>query len=159
MPYNIVIGRDEADKKKFGSQGLIFLGKGYVKMGQYTSLSNPIYMDTARSHVVLVGGKRGSGKSYSLGVIAEELSSLPSEERKNIASLIFDTMGVFWTMKYENEKEAELLAEWNLKPKKTPVRVFVPFGFFSDYEKRGIPADFKFSINPSELNAEDWIVT
>ena len=89
MAYNIVIGRDSADKKLFGERGLIFLGKGYVKMGQHTSLSNKIFMDVARSHVILIAGKRGSGKSYTLGVIAEELSSLPKEESQNIASLIF----------------------------------------------------------------------
>ncbi len=159
MPYDIIVGRDEADKKRFGKKGLIFVGKGYVKMGQYTSLSNPIYMDIARSHVILVAGKRGSGKSYTLSVIAEELASLPSEERKNIAGLIFDTMGIFWTMKYENEKERDLLEQWNLKPKKTPVRIFVPFGYFEKYEKKGLPIDEKFSINPSELEAEDWILT
>jgi len=159
MPYDIIIGRDEADKKRFEKKGLIYLGKGFVKMGQYTSLSNPIFMDVARSHVILVSGKRGSGKSYSLGVIAEELTLLPSEERKNIAGLIFDTMGIFWTMKFENEKERELLEEWNLKPKKTPVRIFIPYGYFEEYEKRGIPAEEKFSINPSELEAEDWILT
>ncbi len=159
MPYDILIGRDEADKKRFGKKGLIFLGKGYVKMGQYTSLSNPIYMDIARSHIILVSGKRGSGKSYSLGVIAEELSSLPPEEKSNISGLIFDTMGIFWTMKYPNEKEAELLESWNMKPKKTPVRVFVPSGYYEEYEKRGLPADQQFSVNPAELEAEDWILT
>ena len=158
MSYDIIIGRNESDKKKLGDKGLIFIGKGYVKMGQYTSLSNKIFMDVARSHVVLVAGKRGSGKSYSIGAIAEELSSLPEEERKNIASLIFDTMGIFWTMKYKNEKEKELLAEWNLKPKNLPVKIFVPFGFFDDYEKRGLPVDERFALKVSELNAEDWIV-
>jgi len=159
MPYDIIIGRDEADKKRFEKKGLIYIGKGYVKMGQYTSLSNPIFMDVARSHIVLVSGKRGSGKSYSLGVIAEELATLPAEEKKNIAGLIFDTMGIFWTMKYENEKEKELLSNWDLKPKKTPVRIFVPFGFYDDYEKRGMPIDNQFSINPAEMEAEDWILT
>jgi len=159
MPFDIIIGRDEADKKRFGKKGLIFIGKGYVKMGQYTSLSNPIFMDVARSHIILVSGKRGSGKSYSLGVIAEELATLPAEERRNIAGLIFDTMGIFWTMKYENDKEAELLAEWKLKPKKTPIRIFVPFGYSEEYEKRGIPVQQEFSMDPSELEAEDWILT
>lgn len=158
MPYDIIIGRDEADKKRFGKKGLIYIGKGYVKMGQYTSLSNHIYMDVARSHVVLVSGKRGSGKSYSLGVIAEELSILPPEEKSNIAGLIFDTMGIFWTMKFENEKEKELLNDWQLKPGKTPVRVFIPFGYYDSYIERGIPIDEKFSISPNELEAEDWIV-
>ena len=97
--------------------------------------------------------------SYSLGVIAEELTSLPAEEKANIAGLIFDTMGIFWTMKYENEKEKELLKEWNLKPRKTPVRVFVPSGYVEDYSSRGLPIDSSFSINPAELEAEDWLLT
>ncbi len=97
--------------------------------------------------------------SYSLGVMAEELSTLPSQERKNISSLIFDTMGIFWTMKYENEKEVELLESWDLKPQKVPVKTFIPFGYYKEYEKRGIPVEKTFSINPSELKAEDWVLT
>ncbi|MFA6022775.1 MAG: zonular occludens toxin domain-containing protein [Candidatus Pacearchaeota archaeon] len=156
MPYDIIIGRDDADKKKFGDKGLVKLGKGYVKMGQYTSLSNPIYMDVSRSHVILVSGKRGSGKSYTLGAIAEEISQLPDEARENIAPLIFDTMGIFWTMKYENEKEKRLLEEWELKPKKLPVKVFAPFGYFDSYISSGIPVDAPFSLDVSELSTEDW---
>ena len=59
MVYNIILGRTESDKKKFGDRATIFLGRGYVKMGATTSLSNRILMDVARSHVVLVAGKRG----------------------------------------------------------------------------------------------------
>ena len=159
MPYDIIIGRNESDKKRLGDKGLIYLGKGYVKMGQYTSLSNKIFMDIARSHVVLVAGKRGSGKSYSLGVIAEGLSNLPKEVSKNIASLIFDTMGIYWTMKHENYKDKMLLQEWGLNSKKLPVKVFVPFGHYNDYIEKGIPADEKFSIDVVEMNSEDWILT
>jgi len=114
-------------------------------------------MDVARSHVILVAGKRGSGKSYSLGVIAEEISNLPPEEAQNIAPLIFDTMGIFWTMKYKNEKDTELLKEWNLEAKNIPVKVFVPFGKAEEYKKNKIPFDETFSLKPSELEAEDWI--
>ena len=117
MPYDIIVGRDKSDKEKFGNKGLVYIGKGYVTMGNYTSLSNLIWMDIVRSHVILIAGKRGSGKSYSIGVLAEELSNLPEEVKKNIAPLIFDTMGIFWTMKFKNEKEIGLLEEWNLKPK------------------------------------------
>ena len=115
MAYEIIIGRSTSDKKLFGDKGLIFLGKGYVKMGNQTSLSNKILMDVARSHVVLVAGKRGSGKSYTLGVLTEELSNLPEGVKENIASLIFDTMGIYWTMKFTNEKDRDLLQEWDLK--------------------------------------------
>ncbi len=159
MPYDIITGRNDSDKKAFGDRGLVFLGKGYVKMGQYTSLSNKIFMDVARSHVVLVAGKRGSGKSYTLGVIAEELANLPKETSQNISALIFDTMGIYWTMKSKNEKDKELLAEWGLKPKTLPVKIFVPFGYYDNYLEKGIPADVRFSLDVTELNSEDWLIT
>ena len=159
MAYNIQLGRNQADKEIFGDKGYVFLGKSYVKMGQYTSLSNKIFMDVSRSHVVLVAGKRGGGKSYTLGVLTEELSNLPKEINQNIASIIFDTMGIYWTMKFPNKKDKELLYKWNLKTKKLPVKVFVPFGHYEKYLERKIPVDKKFALAVSELNSEDWIIT
>ena len=52
--YDIIVGRSEKDREKYGTEGTIFLGKHYVKMGQTTSLSNKIYMDVTRSHIVFV---------------------------------------------------------------------------------------------------------
>ncbi len=157
MPFDIIVGRNESDKKDFGKRGLAFLGKGFVSMGNYSSLSNPIYLDVARGHVILVSGKRGSGKSYTLGAMAESISDLKSEESANIASLIFDTMGIFWTMKYKNEKDSSLLADWGLQAKNVPLKVFAPFGFFQEYRERGIDVDQEFAIKISELDASDWI--
>ncbi|PIU75636.1 hypothetical protein COS75_03355 [Candidatus Pacearchaeota archaeon CG06_land_8_20_14_3_00_35_12] len=159
MPYDIIIGRDESDKKRFGSEGLIYLGKQYVKMGQTTSMTNRILMDVARSHVVLVAGKRGSGKSYTLGVIAEELANLPKEVAQNLSCLIYDTMGIFWTMAYRNEKEMSLLKDWQMESKSLPIRIFVPYGFAAQYEERGIPVSKSFAIKASELNVDDWCLT
>ena len=158
MAYDIIIGRDESDKKEFENKGLIYIGKGFVKMGQYTSLSNKIFLDVIRTHVILVAGKRGSGKSYTLGVFAEQLSDLPKEVSQNIASIIFDTMGIYWTMKYQNEKDRELLEEWGLTPKNLPVKIFVPYGHFDDYQEKGIPVDKKFALDVAEMAAEDWII-
>mgnify|MGYP001605311250 FL=1 len=107
----------------------------------------------------MVSGKRGAGKSYSLSVIAEQLSLLPEEEAENIASLMFDTMGIFWTMKYKNEKEKSLLLEWQEKPQAIPAKIFVPYGYFNQAQKSGIPVDEKFAIQPNELAPEDWILT
>jgi len=159
MPYDIIVGRGESDKKLLGKKGLLHIGRGYVKMGQYNSLSNNIFLDVARSHVVLIAGKRGSGKSYTLGVLAEEISSLSKGVSENIASLIFDTMGIYWTMKYPNEKDKELLHEWEMSPKNLPVKIFVPFGKYDEFIDKGIPIDEKFALSVSELNAEDWIIT
>src|SRR3989338_6994707 len=60
--YDIFIGRSEAEKEKYGTQGAVFIGKHYVKMGQTVSLSNKVYLDVSKSHVVFIVGKRGSGK-------------------------------------------------------------------------------------------------
>ncbi len=158
MPQDVIIGRDESDMKRFGKRGLMFIGKQWVKMGQMKSLSNRILMDVARSHVVMIAGKRGSGKSYSLSVIAEELTNLPEDVRQNVAGLIFDTMGIFWTMTYRNEKELDLLREWQLEPKKLPVIVYAPFAYINKYEEYGITAK-PFALDVSEITADDWLIT
>src|SRR3989344_856557 len=154
--YDIVIGRIEADKEKYGTSGAVFLGKHYVKMGQTTSLANKVYLDVAKSHVVFIVGKRGSGKSYTMGVIAEGISDLPDEIRNNLAVIMFDTMGIYWTMKYPNKKEKEDLEPWDIEAKGLNVHIFTPSGFFEEYKEKGIPTDFPFSIRTSEINAEEW---
>jgi len=154
--YDILIGRSEADKEKYGTQGSIFIGKHYVKMGQTVSLSNKVYLDVSKSHVVFIVGKRGSGKSYSMGVIAEGIYDLEDEIKKNLAVVMLDTMGIYWTMKYPNNKEKELLDEWELESKGINVQIFTPVGFYEEYKEKGIPTDFPFSIKTSEINAEEW---
>ena len=156
MPYDIIIGRDKADKAMFGKKGLVNIGRSFVKMGQTTSLANNILLDVARSHVILVSGKRGSGKSYSLSVIAEEISLMHEEIKGNMAVIIFDTMGIFWTMKFPNKRDEKILAEWNMKPKAIDVSIYTPIGYYDDYKNRGIPTDYAFAFKPSELNAGEW---
>ncbi len=95
--------------------------------------------------------------SYTLGAIAEELSNLSSETSQNIASIIFDTMGIFWTMKYQNEKEKTILRKWDLETKSLPIKIFVPTGKSQDYKEKNIPFDKTFALKISELEAEDWI--
>lgn len=157
--FDIVIGRNAADKEKLGDKGTIFVGKHYVKMGRTVSLSNNIFLDVTRAHVFFIVGKRGSGKSYTMGVIAEGISDLPDEIRNNISVILLDTMGIYWTMKYPNQKDKQLLNEWGLKSKSLDVKIYTPSGFFDDFRKKGIPTDFPFSIKPSELDATDWCQT
>lgn len=154
--YDIIVGRDEFDRHRFGEEGVIFLGKHYVKMGRTTSLSNNIYLDVARSHVVFVCGKRGSGKSYTMGVIAEGIAKLPKEIANNLSVIILDTMGVYWTMKYPNKRDQKLLNEWELKPESFDVKIYTPVGFYEEAKNKGIPTDYPFSIMPKELEARDW---
>ncbi|MFC1750824.1 ATP-binding protein [Pseudomonadota bacterium] len=157
--YEIVVGRTQEDKKKFGLKGTILLGKHYVKMGETTSLSNDVFLDITRSHVVFVCGKRGSGKSYTMGVIAEGMAKLPKQIARNTAILLFDTMGVYWTMKYKNKRETELLEKAGLEPEAFDARIFTPFGYFDEFKEKGIPTDFSFALNPADLSPSDWCLT
>ncbi len=156
MVFDVIIGRSKKDVKKFGKEGTVFVGKQYVRMGQTTSLSNPVYLDVAGAHVVFVVGKRGSGKSYSGGVIAEGLADLPLEVKENLSIVLLDTMGIYWTMKYPNLKDAELLQKWGLKSKAFDVKIYTPTGFYDKYKEEGIPTDFPFSIRPIDVNPLDW---
>ncbi len=156
MVFEVIIGRSQKQIEKYGKEGTVFIGKQYVKMGQVTSLSNPVYLDVAGSHVVFIVGKRGSGKSYSMGAIAEGLSDLPLEVKQNLSILLLDTMGIYWTMKYPNFQDAELMRQWNFEPKPLDIRIHTPSGFFNQFKEEGIPTDFPFSLRPLDVNPEDW---
>ncbi|MFH1589348.1 MAG: ATP-binding protein [archaeon] len=62
--------------------------------------------------------KSGAGKSYTVGVLAEEIM-----ERK-IPLLIIDPHGEYSTMRFENTKEKDKLEEYGLKPKAYQVREY-----------------------------------
>lgn len=155
----ITIGRSSVDREKYGEKGTVYLGKHYIQMGRVHSLSNRVLMDVIRSHVVFICGKRGGGKSYTLGVLAEGVSNLPTEIKQNMAIILVDTMGIYWTMKYPNKQDKDLLHEWDLEAKPLDVKIFTPEGYHEDYKDKGIPTDYPFSIKPSELSGRDWNVT
>ena len=159
MVYEIILGREPKDQKQYGTAGTIFIGKQYVKMGATTTLSQPVYLDLNKAHVVFVCGKRGSGKSYTLGVIAEGISQLPDAMRNRLSVILLDTMGIFWSMKYPNHRDEALLKEWGLEGKGIDVKIYTPFGFFKKWKEEGIPTDVPFALNPAELSTEDWNLT
>ena len=159
MTFDVVLGRTKKDLDKYGKDGTIFIGKQYVKMGQTTSLANPVYLDVAGSHVVFIVGKRGGGKSYSMGTIAEGLADLPLEIKQNLSIILLDTMGVFWTMKYPNFQDANLLQDWGFEPKPLDVKIYTPGGFFLRLKEEGIPTDYPFFIQPRDVSPEDWCLS
>jgi hypothetical protein len=159
MTRDIIVGRTASDFHKFGSRGCVLLGKQYIKMGRVTSLSNNVYLDVARAHVVFICGKRGGGKSYTMGVIAEGMADLPDDIKQNLSFIFLDTMGVYWTMKYPNKKDEELLAAWGLKGKPLDIIIYTPVDYYYKYKDQGIPTDKPFALKPSELDSSDWIMT
>lgn len=94
--------------------------------------------------------------SYSLSVIAEEITMLPDEIKSKLAVLIIDTMGIFWTMKYPNVKEEDIIREWKLKPEGLDITIYTPTGYVEEQKLQGVPVDKSFTINPNELTAEEW---
>ena len=159
MAFDIVIGRNESDMKKFGTKGTILLGKQYVKMGRTTSLSNRVLLEIAKAHVMFVCGKRGSGKSYTMGVIAEGMANIEKAIAERLSIIMLDTMGVYWTMKYPNKKDELLLNDWGLKGEPLDVKIYTPIKFFEENKKKGIPTDEPFSIKASDLSAADWCLS
>jgi intein/homing endonuclease len=97
--------------------------------------------------------------SYCGGVVAEEITTLPGDIKNNLSVLMVDTMGIFWSMKKPNIKDADVLKEWKLKPKGMNVRLFVPKGFVDEYKNAGVDVDGTFSLACGELTPQDWMNT
>ena len=155
----IIVGRDKNDMESFGERGTAFIGKHIVGEGDDAHLTNPVFMDVIRPHVVLVTGKRGSGKSYSGFVLAEEIVRQEPEIKNNLAVLFIDTMGIYWSSRSPNEKDRELLKQWGMKPEGIDIRLFVPAGFVKEYEDVGVRVDAPFTVSCGELTAQDWMLT
>ncbi len=155
----IVVGRSKSDVKKFGKRGTILLGKQYIRMGQTVTLSGEIYLDVAGAHVVFICGKRGGGKSYTMGSIAEGMHLLEDDVKDNLSFILLDTMGIYWTMKYPNHPDEELLKQWGLEGRGIDVKIYTPAGWYKKFKERGIPTDIPFTLKPSELTTDDWCMT
>ncbi len=156
MP-KITIGRSEGDKEKFGlRKGTGFIGKHLVGEKNEAHVANSIYMDIARPHVIGVFGKRGTGKSYTMGTMAEEIITAPEEVSDNLSAIIIDPMGIYWSMKFPNENDAILLDEWDLKPEAMDIKLYIPEGQAKKFREEDIPYDETFTLKPGELSTSDW---
>ena len=160
MPLEeIVVGREPSDVVKYGKKGCVYIGKHVVGAGLETHLTNPVLMDVVRPHITLVLGKRGSGKSYTGGVIAEEIMNLPEDVKEGLSCLMIDTMGIYWSMKQPNERAMMLLKNWNMKPKTFNTINIIPIGLKEKYDKAGIEYDGTFALKTDELSVGDWANT
>ena len=134
--------------------GLLYLGRVTEHAPEEDMYGHNIQVDATFPHVILIAGMRGSGKSYTLGVFAEELA----RQDIGIGVLIVDPLGVFWSMKLPNASpgEQKLIKKWNLVPRGHPdkVKVFIPIGYYEEYPEES--KDASFAIAPAELEAGDW---
>jgi len=152
-----VIGRSLSDLEKYKNRGTGYLGKVLMSSGEKPVLGSKVRVDVARPHLMLICGKRGGGKSYSMAVLLEEMARLEPSVRQRISVIVIDTVGIFWSLKLENKENVSGLAEWDLKPGKTDVKVLVPKGKLDFYKTRKIPIDGAFTLKAAELEASEWL--
>ena len=142
-----VLGRRE---KRGG--GVLNIGRYYALDG---SLGSSVYLDGLKPHVVTICGKRGYGKSYTMGVFIEEMEMLEKEARRNIGVVVIDTLGIFWTFHYPNRKQGEEINRWKMEAKNFDITIFSSPENIEDYRKKGIDAQ-QLLIKTSELEPYHW---
>ena len=125
-----------------------------------------VFLEVASEHVVAIFGKRGSGKSYTLGSIVEGLSTRSKKTAismisKKKAVLLFDTLGIYQWMRFPiKESSSEIIKSqislqkrWNLQPESLDVLLFEP-------KQNGTSLSLSnpalFTLNTSDLSASDW---
>lgn len=128
-------------------------------IGRNLDPEEDVYIDASKSRAVLICGKRGSGKSYTMGVLVEEL-----HRATDVIVLIIDPMGIFHTMSLPNDEQEQLVWEWGDSPRGLPVKVWVPgdpdevyggFDIVQEMENRGV--QFKrLALNPADVTPESW---
>jgi len=130
-----------------------------LNIGRDIKTNDDAYLDNSRSRAVLICGKRGSGKSYTLGVIIEELI-----EAGDTLTIILDPMGIYHPMSLPNDAQERELWDWGLNTKGTPVLLLVPGDPEQRYGGREVIAELErrdvhiksLRINPSDLSPDSW---
>ncbi len=125
---NLIVGKTISAQKTEA----VFIGK----MAEYQNNKN-VWLDNQGAHAIYVIGKRRSGKTYTLGVLAESLASdnwLKQGDNRQ-AILLIDTMNVFLTMPHyihdiyeETNVKLKEMRKWGLERGTLDVVLYYPKG-------------------------------
>ncbi len=149
-PLRFILGRSRESNDP--SDETINIGRFYALD---SSLGGYVDLDISSPHIILVCGKRGYGKTYTLGVLTEELLKLREDIRRKISIVIIDTLGVFWTLGYPNNRERKLLEKWGLKPEGVNVTVYITKNEEVLNSNGNIRME-KLRIKTCEITPEEW---
>lgn len=124
-------------------------------------------LDTTAEHVLAVIGKRGTGKSYTLGVVLEGLGCGEGESPlgrpdTSRAALVLDVLDVFWTSALplvaspvpELQKQFDRMRQGRIEPQPIAVDIWIPAGYSS--AEIDLPETRTWRVAPSDLLADDW---
>jgi DNA helicase HerA-like ATPase len=128
-------------------------------IGQEIENKEDVYIDASSARSILACGKRGTGKSYTLGNVVEEIHT----ETDDIVPLVIDPMGIYWTMAEENDNQRDLLWDWGVTEQGFPVNLLVPgnpedrYGddIVREFRSRGIDLN-PLLLNPSDMTPDGW---
>lgn len=148
----IVIGRQSTDCG-------VLLGR-LAEIGPQKEVA----LDLTTEHVVAVVGKRGSGKTYTLGVVTEGLASNAGpgvgygNANSSHAILIFDTLNLFQWVNVpidaaggeQARRQLRDLRRWGLKSGPIEPMLWHPAGVDAGDDS------LQFSIRPADMQAQDW---
>jgi hypothetical protein len=128
-------------------------------LGTELEEESEVTIEANSARAVFACGKRGTGKSYSLGNIVEEVdTNLP-----DTVPLIVDPMGIYWTMGKPNTSQEDLLWDWGLQKQGFEVSLLAPgdpqdrYGkaVLREMKKQGITVN-QLALNPSDISPDGW---
>jgi uncharacterized protein DUF87 len=126
-----------------------------------------VWLTTGKEQIIAVVGKRGSGKSFTLGVIAEGLTvnspnSVLSYQERRRAVLLFDPLDIYWTTRLpvaasdnaEAQRHYLLAKSAALTDISFSVKAWVPGTANS---RRSDPSWFRMlQLSVGDLGLEEW---
>ena len=132
-----------------------------LRIGTDYESGETAYIRATGSRAVFICGKRGSGKSYTLGVIVEELFS---QERGKAVLLIADPMGIYHTMALANENQWDEVRQAGMLTQPFPVRLIVPGDPLARFGDAEVLNQLRMNnvevtslwINAHDLSADSW---
>jgi energy-coupling factor transporter ATP-binding protein EcfA2 len=125
-----------------------------------------VWFNASKEFVALVIGKRGSGKSHTLGTMVEALAT--TEARTSISTLetrravlLIDPMGNFWptAIPVSSDGPPKVRRQWEAVQAfgcgVVPIsaQIWLPAGFEQPTDAKGIR---NFTLQVSDLDAQDW---
>lgn len=158
-------------KPKLTQLKRIWLGNSseteHIFLGRLAEMGPIVRVDFGLSlpHVMAIFGKRGSGKSYTLGsflegLCAQSITNSISSTKKRHATLLFDTLGIFQWMDIplSPESKKELLNEqaqaqrgWGIKNEPLNIEIWTPKSTSVTHRQYK-----EYTVDCSDFTASDW---
>ena len=164
----------QAEPKLAKKQREIVVGSGnhdddWVLLGKLAERgpAKSVLLDLSEEHVLSIVGKRGSGKSFSLGSVLEGLcvsdpDTPVARSTQSRGAILFDPLNIFqWTGSAVGStsgsaaslrEQERLLRDWGLVPVGLNVDLWTPKGYGDQVVLRTQP----LQVRTQDMAADDW---